>query len=230
MPLAHWRPALDQASHGTGIHRRPALADWQTSLSALALGLLIAASGCGGPAPTSESQPAAPQPESVSVSSTTPDEETPEEVISQFLDGARRGGAAADVGRLMTATARETYASVGLVMQPPGSPDATFEVTRSVPYGDGGALVNSIWTEQDAAGQTVTYQVGWALKKETDGWRVSGLILEDDPEPRVFNFESRADVLAIKQLQSGEPTPDGTAPAEQTRSAEASNFQMPELR
>lgn len=198
----------------------------QAWLAAPLMALSVSLVGCGGPAATSEAKPAAPKADAVASSEPETAEESPEEIVSQFLDGARRGGAAADVGRLMTAAARETYASVGLVMQPPGSPDATFEVTRSVPYGEGGMLVNSIWTEQDQAGQTVTYQVGWALKKEDAGWRVSGLILEDDPQPRVFNFESREDVLAIKQLQQASETSEASAP----QTAEAPGFEMPQLR
>ncbi|WP_164100884.1 hypothetical protein [Candidatus Laterigemmans baculatus] len=211
MRLAHWRL---EGGH------------WQAGLVATALGLTVSLVGCGGPAATTEAKPAAPQSETVASTADETSEESPEEIVSQFLDGARRGGAAADVGRLMTTAARETYAAVGLVMQPPGSPDATFEVTRSVPYGEGGMLVNSIWTEQDPAGQTVTYQVGWALKKEDAGWRVSGLILEDDPEPRVFNFESREDVLAIKQLQEASESSEASPP----QTAESPAFEMPQLR
>ena len=111
-------------------------------------------------------------------------------------------------------------------MQPIGAPDASFEVTRSVPWGESGALVNSLWTETDSAGETFTYQVGWAVKKEPEGWRVSGLILEDDPEPQVFNFESREDVLVLKRMQEG--TPDDSA-GDTARTADSSGFTMPPL-
>jgi hypothetical protein len=133
----------------------------------------------------------------------------------------------------MSSRARQEYAAAGLVMQPLGAPDALFEVTRSVPYGDSGVLVNSLWTEKDEAGQTVTYQVGWALKKEEPGWRVSGLILDDEPEPRIFNFESAEDVLALKQLQESLDAPEGEGDAgsgDTTRAAENSGFAMPPLR
>lgn len=189
--------------------------------------LVLSVTGCGGSTPTSDSRKENSPPEPPAAeANAAPDEESPQEVVSRFLDGVRRGGAAADVGRLMTEKSREQYASVGLVMQPIGAPDATFEVTRSIPYGDDGALVNSLWTEKDASGETVTYQVGWALKKEPAGWRVSGLILEDDPEPRVFNFESREDVLAIKQSQQGLEE----VSQEAARSAQSHEFEMPDLR
>lgn len=198
------------------------LESWRVQFwgSAAATLLALSLTGCGGSAPTAESQPEPPAPEPAAAAiEAAPDEESPQEVVSRFLDGVRRGGAAADVGRLMTQKAREQYGSVGLVMQPIGAPDATFEVTRSVPYGEDGALVNSLWTEKDPSGETITYQVGWALKREPDGWRVSGLILEDDPEPRVLNFESREDVLAIKQSQQGLEAAPADPPAAPKRKA-----------
>lgn len=204
---------------------------WSIAATLLALSL----TGCGGSAPTPEAKKEPPrQEQATAAAKTAPGEESPTEVVSRFLDGVRRGGAAADVGRLMTEKAREQYASVGLVMQPIGAPDATFEVTRSVPYGDQGALVNSLWTEKDESGEKITYQVGWALKKEPDGWRVSGLILEDDPAPRVFNFENREDVLAIKQSQQGAEPQVGDSATEGAagapRNAQSQEFEMPELR
>ena len=87
--------------------------------------------------------------------------------------------------------------------------------------------MNSLWTEKDEAGQTTTYQVGWALKKEANGWRVSGLILDDDPAPRVFNFESTEDVLALKQMQESMDDGEEADPASHT--AENPGFAMPPL-
>lgn len=199
----------------------------------IASGLMAIATtiGCGGSAPVAESTPAndSQTPAAATQSSTT---QSPEAVVSEFLDGVRRGGDAENVARLMTKKSRDEYAAAGLVMQPVGAPDATFEVTRSVPYGDAGVLVNSLWTEKTETGETMTYQVGWALKQEPEGWRVSGLILDEDPEPRVFNFESREDVVLLKSLQdvdpaAGEPGVEGSA-GEQT--ANQSNFQMPDMR
>ena len=179
--------------------------------------------GCGGSTPVAESKPASPATNAPKTEQ--PAEQSPESVVSEFLDGVRRGGDADNVARLMTQKSRDEYAAAGLVMQPLGAPDAKFEVLRSVPYGDAGVLVNSLWTEKDDAGETVTYQVGWALKKERAGWRVSGLILEAEPEPQVFNFESREDVVMLKQMQ--EPTEQPPA-SEQT--ANQSGFTMPDLR
>lgn len=194
----------------------------------LSAGLLTASTlvGCGGSGTPTAEKPASDQGQSQTVASSTGNNDpTPETVVSLFLDGVRRGGAGAEVGKLMTQKAQEQYEAVGLVMQPIGAPDAEFQVTRSVPYGEQGVLVNSLWTEKTPEGETMTYQVGWALKHEPAGWRVSGLILDEQPEPRVFNFESRDDVLAIKQMQDAV---DET-PADVPRTAENPNFTMPPL-
>jgi|GEM_PF-1581274 len=188
---------------------------------------LIVIGGCGGAAESAPKAPASDaQSSAIQGQSSGPSEQTPEAVVSQFLDGVRRGGAAAEVGKLMTQKAQEQYAAVGLVMQPIGAPDAQFQITRSIPWGDNGALVNSLWTESTPEGEKITYQVGWALRRESAGWRVSGLILDEQPEARVFNFESREDVLAIKQMQdASEPPASDSAP----RQADNSDFSMPPL-
>ena len=217
-----------------------------SAIAGTALVISVTLAGCGGSGGVAEkqstangasqnNQTAAQQSAGgpAGAASQTGTEQSPESVVSEFLDGVRRGGSAADVGRLMSSRARQEYAAAGLVMQPLGAPDAVFEITRSVPYGDAGVLVNSLWTEKDETGQTLTYQVGWALKKEAAGWRVSGLILDDDPEPRIFNFESTEDVLALKQLQEAMEDPQDDAAGgtgDATRAADNSGFTMPPLR
>lgn len=199
--------------------------------SSLWVGLVVLSlaviGGCGGAAESAPKTPASDaQSSGTEDQSNASSEQTPEAVVSQFLDGVRRGGAAAEVGKLMTQKAQEQYAAVGLVMQPIGAPDAQFQITRSIPWGENGALVNSLWTESTPEGEKITYQVGWALRRESAGWRVSGLILDEQPEARVFNFESREDVLAIKQMQdASEPPAADSAP----RQADNSDFSMPPL-
>lgn len=194
-------------------------------------GLLVAATtiGCGSSAPVAESKPATEQGPTQN-DGRQAEEQSPESVVSEFLDGVRRGGDAENVARLMTRKSREEYEAAGLVMQPVGAPDATFEIKRSVAYGSDGVLVNSLWTEKLETGETITYQVGWALKKEPEGWRVSGLILDEEPEPRVFNFESREDVVLLKSLQDPDTTASQENASDPEQAASNSNFQMPDLR
>ena len=185
--------------------------------------------GCGGSTPVAESKSSTPQ-TPASAGDAKAAEQSPESVVSEFLDGVRRGGDAENVARLMTKKSREEYEAAGLVMQPVGAPDAKFEVTRSVPYGDEGVLVNSLWTEKVETGEMITYQVGWALKKEAEGWRVSGLILDEEPEPRIFNFESREDVMLLKSMQEVDNVAEDAVAQEGEQTANQPNFQMPDLR
>ena len=74
---------------------------------------------------------------------------SPIDVVSQFLDRVRRGGQDSDAGILLTQRARSELKRIGRSVQPIGSPDAYFNVTRSepVPGETESMLVHSIWSE-----------------------------------------------------------------------------------
>ena len=64
--------------------------------------------GCGGSSSDSESSSQAPSDASAATAAVATDSEPgPEAIVSEFLDGVRRGGTAADIGKLMTNSARE---------------------------------------------------------------------------------------------------------------------------
>jgi hypothetical protein len=140
-------------------------------------------------------------------------------VVRQFLDAMRRGGADSQAQALLTSEAQRVTTSNGLILQPIGAPDATYEVTRAEPYpGEPNAcLVHSRWQEPDGQGGTAHYEVVWMLQKEAENWRISGMVLETDPnsDPISIDFEDAKDVLA---KLSGE-NPDGDAPPKQEGSA-----------
>lgn len=142
--------------------------------------------GCG------KSQPVA-QPTQPESQPTTAGETSPAEVVSQFLDRVRRGGVDSGAGDLLTQKAQSELARIGRSVQPIGSPDASFKVTRSeqVPGEDQARLVQSIWTEPNADGTQSSYEVVWAMQRETNGWRISGLAMEmiAGQPPMVVNFE-----------------------------------------
>ncbi|TWT92221.1 hypothetical protein [Neorhodopirellula pilleata] len=160
----------------------------------------------------------------VAVASPPMSAEDAEAVVSQFLDRIRRGGDHQDAMALLTDRAQSELQRIGQVVQPIGSPDAQFQVTRSTPMpvdpaaGESpvnGRLVHCIWTEpaeQDAAGNPTgamqNYQVVWSVVMQGDQYRISGLILEMDPSqpPLVLDFEN-GDLMA--QIL-------GSAPAAQT--------------
>lgn len=141
----------------------------------------------------------------------------PTDVVSRFLDQIRRGGAQTEAGALMTTKAQAECKRTGLVVQPLGSPETHFEVTRSefVPGTKDAALVHSMLTEpplQEGA-EPASYQVVWALRLEPAGWRISGLALEVEAgqEPLVVDFENGNDAarklgVDIAATPANEPT------------------------
>ncbi len=142
--------------------------------------------GCGKSEPVAQGvQPSPKQPATA--------ESTPAEIVSQFLDRVRRGGEDSRAGQLLTETAQAELARIGRSIQPIGSPDASFQVTRSeqVPDDEGASLVQSIWSEPNPDGTQSSYEVVWAVQREPVGWRISGLAMRmnDGDQPMIINFE-----------------------------------------
>ena len=132
---------------------------------------------------------------------------SPQEVVSQFLDLVRRGGDSPAAGELLTVKAQAELARIGRSVQPIGSPDAHFDVTRSesVPGEDQSVLVHSVWSEPNRDGTRAKFQVVWAVELEEHGWRISGLAMELEPgaEPTIIDFENGN--LMAQLLESPEP-------------------------
>ena len=170
--------------------------------------------GCGGSTPTANSSPAATQTSTASAP-TVP----ATDVVSQFLDEVRRGGENSQAQQLLTQLAQSELKRIGRTVEPIGSPDASFTVTRgeTVPDDPNAMLVHSVWSEPNADGSKSEYQVVWALQKEPVGWRISGLAMEVDPaqDPIVLNFE---DGNLVQQMLSGDAAP---APATSATASQA---------
>jgi hypothetical protein len=136
---------------------------------------------------------------------------TPDAVVSAFLEALRSGNDAQAAG-LLTDKAYEETTSKDLAVQPPGAPSANYEVVHVELVGADGAHVSSTWTEVDDAGDTVTQEAVWIMRRQHNGWRVAGLatqVLENRP-PLFLNFEdaddmirkwneAKAEVLAMQQ-------------------------------
>ncbi|MEC7409309.1 MAG: hypothetical protein VX694_02500 [Planctomycetota bacterium] len=129
---------------------------------------------------------------------------SPTDVVSQFLDEVRRGGEDSLAQSLLTRKAQSELQRIGQTVQPIGSPDASFQVTRaeSVPNEPGSALVHSLWIEPNSTGGKTTNQVVWAVEQEDRYWRISGLVIavEESQTPVVLDFEN-GDMMA--QLLAG---------------------------
>jgi len=162
--------------------------------------------GCGGDAVVEDETetPEAPAVAEVElpVSADTP----PEEVVSAFLDAIRAGDADTDSGAeqakiarmLLTQTAREETAKANLVVAPPGSPGSTYEIRTTRMVTEEGAHVTTRWTEKDLYGGSTRFDIVWIVRKSEEGWRVSGMATQADPNapPLLLDFEKPVDMLA----------------------------------
>ncbi len=124
----------------------------------------------------------------------------PTEVVSQLLDRVRRGGQEASSNELLTKLAQQELTRIGRPFQFPGSPDTRFEVREAfpVPDQDDAVWVHALLTEPSDSGENFQYEVVWTLRKETEGWRVSGFVIDqgDGMEPLEFDFENGAEMAA----------------------------------
>jgi hypothetical protein len=167
--------------------------------------LALAWAGCNGskpaatteassptPTQTGEAAPAAPR-KAVEVAV----EALPEQVITTFL-AALKAGDEATTAALLTTKAREETAKHEIAVAPQSAPGATYEVSPGKVLEDNpnGAHVSSVWTETYPDG-SITYEIVWVLRRQTDGWRIAGMALELIPgQPLQFlNFEDPQDMM-----------------------------------
>ncbi len=179
----------------------------------LACGVLVTCLGCGSKAEVSEvAEPTAPTSDH---GVERPPEEAAMEVVSQFLDRVRRGGDDGAAGNLLTKKAQSELERIGRTVQPIGSPDAHFDVSRSelVPNQPGAALVHSVWSEPNGDGSRSEYQVVWAVEQDPKAWRISGLAMEFEPgqPPEIIDFEDgerMARLLTASEQPASQPNAD----------------------
>lgn len=148
------------------------------------------------------------------------------DTVSEFLDAIRRGGDSNRAHQLLTSQATKILEGLGRTIQPIGSPDATFEVSRSEAVAEhpGMALVHSTWSEPAAEGPAESYQVVWAMQFEK-GWKISGMAMEFDPTkpPMIVDFEDAAQMAELFREQADEVATEPATPAAGVRTAEAGN-------
>lgn len=127
------------------------------------------------------------------------DSASPSEIVREFLSSLRDGNKRVAEG-LLTQRAREETRKRDLAVQPPGTPNAKYEIqgVKYVSEAKTGAHVQSLWMEPDADGSSITYEITWVLRKQSDGWRIAGMAtqLVPDERPLFLNFEDPDDMLA----------------------------------
>lgn len=148
---------------------------------------------------------------------------SPIDVVSLFLDQIRRGGEDSGAADLLTEKARSELKRIGRSIEPMGSPDARYQVTRAenVPGQEDSALVHSIWSDPNGAGGQSDYQVVWAVVREPVGWRISGMAIQEQEgqDPLIIDFENgdlMAEVLGTTDPQetAQPPAAQAAAPAD----------------
>ena len=205
----------------------------QVNQSAIAMvtAVCLLAIGCGksevstaqGTQPAGNST-ASPQTDSVASADVSSMDVSPTDIVSQFLDQVRRGGANSNAGRFLTQKAQSELQRIGRSVQPIGSPDAHFDVIRAVtvPDQDNAMLVESRWTEPNPDGTNSQFQVVWSVEKETVGWRISGLAMELDgtEAPTIIDFENGT---MMAQLLADDPAPQSDNPSQAAAPSEGLN-------
>jgi len=175
--------------------------------------------GCGSGDPVDQNEGADTAPAADSTSAIP----SPTDVVSLFLDEVRRGGEDSLAQSLLTQRAQSVLSKIGHTVQPLGSPDARFDVTRAeaVPGEENAALVHSLWQEPSEDGNLQGFQVVWAVERESAGWRISGLAIEiaENQPPQIVDFEDEAlmaRLLVGDSQQSSNPESAAQVPENST--------------
>jgi hypothetical protein len=178
----------------------------------MALALVMGLAGCSKKGAT-ESQAAGPQPQASATAGTAaaaatpapqpiavPASAAPDQVVQVFLNALRTGDSPTTES-LLTAKAREELAKHSLSVDVQSAPNSTYQVrpAASVPGDPQGAHVSSVWTEKFDDGEE-TYEIVWALRRQNEGWRVAGMMMQLLPgqDVQFLNFENPEDMLKKK--------------------------------
>jgi hypothetical protein len=133
----------------------------------------------------------------------TPQGAGPQRIVAQFLEAVRTGDDKQAAG-LLTPLARSKTEEMEMVVAPPGSETAHYEVLDVQLDGER-AQVASHWADLDTDGLKHVDRIVWVLRKLPEGWRISGMLASAfaDAEPIALNFEDPAEMLR-KQRQAEE--------------------------
>lgn len=184
------------------------------TFSVIAVALLFA--GCGGDSEsTSKDASAAPDAAATAPadSQSSINNQDPTTAVTAFLNAMRSGdNKVAEL--LLTTKAREETAKQNMVVQPPGTPNASYKIGR-VEYPkdqEATAYVECTWTEKYDDGQSDQYEVVWVLHQEKTGWHIAGMATELDNSGSIvfLNFENPAEMMEkvhqAEQMASQSPS------------------------
>ena len=136
---------------------------------------------------------------------------TPDDVCRVFL-AALRIGDRVTAWQLLTRSAQLETSRANLELESPGSPNARIEVlpTRFATANRQMAQVDCLLREPGIEGPPI--RLAWLMRKESNGWKISGMSIETDEEGTVelLSFESPEDLQRIQETIEAE-TPVDTA-------------------
>jgi hypothetical protein len=169
---------------------------WMVTLGGI-LGMLI---GCGQSGssqspqhPTSEAGTAS---SAVTQQASQPKLEGPAGAVYEFLVAVRKGDDMT-AERMLTSLARKKTQEMNMVVAPPGSDTASFEIGKVTMLDQNRAEVLCKWTDREPDGTVRSDEIIWLVRKEPEGWRVAGMaatVFPDQP-PYPLNFEDPQDML-----------------------------------
>ncbi len=196
---------------------------WRFPQTSWLLLLVVSLVGCGESQPpqTSETNPSDSNSAAAMTSVTA---NGPAVAVKQFLEAVRTGNDDTAAG-LLTTKAREETARMDLVVAPPGSDTASYEVGEVEFLNADAARVHSTWSDLDADAQRRSDPIVWVLRNEPEGWRIAGVaatVFAGEP-PLLLNFENPQEMIQ-KQKWLAEET------RRRAQEAAAMQAQVPESR
>ena len=150
--------------------------------------------------------------------------ELPAEVVARFYHALRDGDNGA-IESLLSDKARDETAKSGLAIQSEASAALAYEIGETDFVTDqlDGAHVMSLWSEPGPDGSLVSTQVIWVLRRQQNGWKISGMAtpIEEGQLPLLFNFENPEDMLQKKAYVESQmaASTDSTAGGDDVRQA-----------
>ena len=160
-----------------------------------------------------------------------PVEASPEDVCVRFMNLLQAGNRIA-AEHLLTRTALITTTKEGLKLQPMGGPTAEykFDAVRYATSKNQLAQVSYIVCDS-VDGEDFEVPITWLVRKQTKGWRISGIILElEDGVIDLLSFENMADVVKLKMAASEEAVADTTDTRQADASANGTMTSSPKLK
>jgi hypothetical protein len=129
----------------------------------------------------------------------------PDVAVRQFLEAIRVGDHK-QAETMLTAVARQKTMEMDLLVAPPGSPTASYVISGIEVIQNEVAHVGCVWTDTGDDGKPQTNEFVWALRRQSEGWRVAGVAVQMFPNqpPLLLDFENPEDMIRKQQMAEAE--------------------------